>query len=167
MYHSGQYLLYLYYLSNSIFEMYLSGGSVNISAQNLCDKIFMTMQTLWSIDVYYGHKMPDVFLGAHPFGAVISSKAKIGNYFCFSQGCNLGISNGNAPVLGDGILMWGNAKIVGDCHVGNHVVFGANSYIKDMDIPDNSMVFGQYPNNTIKENREDEIMTMLSERFIF
>ena len=63
--------------------------------------------------------------------------------------------------------MWGDSKIIGNCHVGNHVMFGANSYIKDMDVPDNSIVFGQYPNVIIKENREDEIMSILHERFIF
>lgn len=46
-------------------------------------------------------------------------------------------------------------------------MFGANSYIKDMDVPDNSIVFGQYPNVIIKGNREDEIMSILHERFIF
>lgn len=165
VYHSGQYLIYLYYLSNSIYETFLTGEQRDVHAQDLCDKIFMTMQSLWSIDLYYGQKMPTVFLGAHPYGTVFSSKAQIGEYFFFTQGCNIGISNGSVPILGNGVIMWGNSKIVGNCKVGNHVVFGANSYVKDMDIPDNSIVFGQYPNVIIKENREDEVLSMLSERF--
>lgn len=165
-YHSGQYLTYLYFLGNTVYNTYLSKKQENQTAQNVCDKLFMTSLTINSADIYYAHKMPDIFYPAHPIGAVLTGKATIGNYFFFMQGCNLGINNGKGPSLGTGIVMWGGSKIVGDCHVGNNVMFGANAYIKDMDIPDNSIVYGQYPNVVIKENRKDEVLSILNERFI-
>lgn len=164
-YHLGQYMTFLYFLGNTIYIKYMDEGSTNQYAQNLCDKMFMTSLTISSADIYYKHEMPDIFLPAHPLGAVITGKAKIGNYFLFMQGCNIGINNGKGPVLGEGVVMWGNSKIVGDCHVGNHVMFAANSYIKDMDIPDNSIVYGQFPDVKIKENQEDKIMETLNGRF--
>lgn len=163
-YHLGQYTTFLYFLGNTISKKLLNEDSTDI-AQNLCDKIFMTSLTISSADIYYKHEMPDIFLPAHPLGTVLTGKAKIGNYFFFMQGCNIGINNGKGPILGEGVVMWGNSKIIGDCHVGNHVMFAANSYIKDMDVPDNSIVFGQFPNIKIKENQEDKIMKILNERF--
>lgn len=165
-YHSGQYLTYLYFLGNTIFNTYLSKGQENQAAQNACDKIFMTSLTINGADIYYAHKMPDIFYPAHPLGAVLTGKATIGDYFFFMQGCNLGINKGVGPSLGSGVVMWGGSKIVGNCHIGNNVMLGANAYIKDMDVPDNSIVYGQYPNVIIKENREDEVKSMLNERFI-
>jgi len=164
-YHLGQYLTFLYFLGNTLFRRYNPSDSENLDVQDLCDKIFMTSLTISSADIYYKHNMPEIFLPAHPLGAVFTGKAKIGNYFFFMQGCNLGINNGKGPILGEGVVMWGDSKIVGDCHVGNHVMFAANSYIKDMDIPDNSIVFGQFPNVVVKENQEDKIMEVLNERF--
>ena len=163
-YHLGQYMTFLYFLGNTIFLRYRE-DLTDQCVQNVCDKIFMTSLTVSSADIYYKHEMPDIFLPAHPLGAVLTGKAVIGNYFFFMQGCNLGINNGKGPVLGEGVVMWGGSKIVGDCHVGNHVMFAANSYIKDMDVPDNSIVFGQFPDITIKENQEDKVMEILNERF--
>lgn len=164
-YHVGQYFTYLYFLGNTIFKEYLACGQQNQLAQNVCDKIFMTSITIGGADIYYAHEMPHVFLPAHPLGAILTGKAKIGNYFFFMQGCNIGINKGVAPTLGNGVVMWGNSKIVGNCHIGDNVMIGANTYIKDVDVPNNSIVVGQYPNITIKENREDEVRSVLNERF--
>lgn len=162
-YHSGQYLTFLYYLGNTIYKRY--ENDTNQFMEDLCEKIFMTSLTISSADIYYKHEMPDIFFAGHPLGTVISGKAKIGNYFLFMQSCNLGINNDKAPVLGEGVVMWQGSKIVGNCRIGSHVMFAANSYVKDMDVPDNSIVYGQYPNNVIKENQQEKVMKVLKERF--
>lgn len=166
LYHTVQYSMFLYFLANEIFESCIKGKNDNMDAQNICDKLQMVNMSLSGADIFYEHRMPDIFLMAHTSGAVITPRAQIGNYFMFMQGCNVGFSKGYAPVIGEGVIMWGNSKIIGNCHVGNHVMFGANSYIKDMDVPDNSIVFGQYPNVIIKENREDMVLENLRGRFI-
>lgn len=166
LYHTVQYSMYLYFLQNQIYESVIKKDAKNLDAINICDKLFAANTALAGVDIFYEQKMPDVFLMAHTAGIVLTPHAKIGNFFMLMQGCNLGFSKGHAPELGEGVIMCGNSKIIGNCHVGNHVMFGANTYIKDMDIPSNSMVFGQYPNVIIKENREDEVMEYLSERFI-
>ena len=166
LYHTVQYSMFLYFLENEIFESFIKGKNGNMDAQNICDKLLMANMSIAGVDLFYEQRMPDIFLMAHTSGAVITPRAQFGNYFMFMQGCNVGYSKGYAPVLGEGVIMWGNSKIIGNCHVGNHVMFGANTYIKDMDIPDNSIVFGQYPNIIIKENREDEVMENLRTRFI-
>lgn len=160
-YHISQYVLYLYFLSNTIYEL----NNENDVALNLCEKIFMTNLTISGADIYYAHSMPEVFMPIHPNGVVLTGEAKIGNYFLVMQGCTIGKNKDSAPTIGEGVIMMSDSKIVGNCHIGDHVVLGANSYVKDTDIPSNSMVFGQWPNLTIKENKEDEIMQLLTERF--
>lgn len=46
------------------------------------------------------------------------------------------------------------------------MLIGANAYVKDMDVPDNSMVFGQYPNVIIKSGYEDNIRAAFVEQFV-
>jgi len=50
-------------------------------------------------------------------------------------------------------------RIVGKCLIGSNTIFGAHSFVKDLDVPDNSMVVGRYPNHRIlplsKEVRDE------------
>ena len=163
-YHCVQYGMWLYFLSNTIFNRFKNVEE----AINLCDKIFMINMSFTQMDIYYGHKMPDIFLPTHTSGSVFTPLSQIGNYFMFSHGCNIGLNvNPNTPpIIGEGVIMMGHAKIVGNCHVGDHVIFSANSYIKDMDIPSNSIVFGQYPNVVIKEDKKGMALEILNQRFM-
>ena len=107
-------------------------------------------------DVYYEVSLPEYFCVEHPVGSVIG-RAKIDNGFFFMQGCTVGGNRMKYPIIGKNVWMYSNSKILGDCHIGDNVLIGANCYVKDMDIPSGCMVFGQYPANIIKENREEEI----------
>lgn len=163
-YHTVQYGLWLYFLSNEIYQKCAVDENGD-AAIDLCDKIFMVNMMITGMDIYYGHRMPDIFLPTHTQGAVFSPHAKIGNYFLFAHGANVGVNGGHAPEIGERVLMMEHSKILGNCHVGNDVIFGANSYIKDMDIPSNSLVFGQYPDVTIKPDRKNIVMGIIKERF--
>jgi serine O-acetyltransferase len=39
------------------------------------------------------------------------------------------------------------ATIVGKCLIGSNTIFGAHSFVKDLDVPNNSIVVGRYPNH--------------------
>lgn len=58
--------------------------------------------------------------------------------------------------------MCSNSKILGKSKIGDNVIVSANTYIKDEDIPDNSLVFGQSPNLVIKKKSIEEIISMRS-----
>lgn len=49
--------------------------------------------------------------------------------------------------------MCAGTSIIGKCRIGDNVILGAGALIKDEDVPDNSLVFGQSPNLLIKKNR--------------
>jgi len=50
--------------------------------------------------------------------------------------------------------MLSNSKVLGNSHIGNYVILSADSYVKDTDIPDGSIVFGQSPQLVIKPAME-------------
>ena len=82
-FHSGQWTIFLYYLSHSLF---------NKSADNriVCDKIYYLNRMLNSCDLFYEVNLPDIFFLDHPLGSVIG-RGTFKNYFSFSQGCTIGI----------------------------------------------------------------------------
>jgi len=142
-YHSGQYLMFLYFYSNEIAKR---GHS------ELQDKVYYLNKILHSVDIYGEIALPDVFFLEHPLGTVLG-RAKYGNNFFAMQGCTVGGNKGCYPVIGENVKMYSNSKILGKSNIGNNVLISANCYIKDVDIPDNVTVFGQSPNLIIKNNK--------------
>lgn len=71
----------------------------------------------------------------------------------FSQNCTVGNNRGIYPYIGQNVYMCANSSIIGNCHIGNNVIIGANSGVKDEDIPDDCMVFGYSPNLIIKRKK--------------
>ena len=51
------------------------------------------------------------------------------------------------------VRMCANSSIIGNCRIGDNVIIGANSGVKDEDVPDNSIVFGYSPHLIIKAKR--------------
>ena len=144
-FHSGQYCIFLYYLSNTI---YIN----DVSNKTLCDKIYFLNRMLNCCDLFYEVNLPDVFMVDHPLGSVIG-RGEIGNYFEFSQGCTIGNNKGIYPKLGENVTMLSNSKIIGKSKIGNNVIIAANTFIKDQNVPNNSIVFGSSPNLIFKKNK--------------
>lgn len=110
------------------------------------------------LDMFYAIEMPDWFSAEHPVGTVLG-RAKYGNGFFFYQGCTVG---GNYdkdgalhyPVIGENVKMFANSSLIGKCKIGNNVILGAGALVKNEDIPDNTIVFGQSPNLILKQNKK-------------
>ena len=149
-YHSGQYLAFLYF-----FSFYASKHK----EEELADKIYFLNKILNSIDIYHKVELPDTFFFEHALGTVLG-RANYGEQLFVMQGCTIGGTNQGYPNIGKGLCLYSNSKIIGNCTIGDHVIMSANSYIKDLDIPDNTTVFGQYPNHILKTNKEPKSFFM-------
>lgn len=143
IYHSGQYCIFLYFLSRQIFLD-------NPGNSTLADKIYYLNKSLNGLDLFYEIKMPEAFQLDHPVGSVMG-RATYGNNFTFAQLCTVGNNHGVFPTIGENVTMLSGSKILGNCIIGANVIVSANTYIKDTDIPANSLVFGSSPNLTIKQ----------------
>ncbi len=142
-FHSGQYAIFLYYLSNSVFK--------DASASNgLADRIYYLNKVMNGLDLFYEVEMPRAFFLDHPVGSVMG-RADYGEHFSFSQGCTVGNNRGAYPVIGKNVRMMSGSKIVGKCLIEDDVIISANSYVKDTDIPSCSIVFGSSPNLVVKK----------------
>ena len=143
-FHSAQNCLFLYMLSNNIYRM--------VGRNGLSDRLYCLNKLLSGCDLYYEIELPKVIKTDHPVGTVLG-RATYGNYFCFIQGCTVGNNRGIFPVIGDHVTMLSDSKLIGNCHIGDNVIIAANTYIKDEDVPSNSIVFGSSPNLIIKNNK--------------
>lgn len=147
-YHSVQYMTFLYYLGNTVFQK-------TPEASLLCDKLYYLNKLLNGVDIFYAVRLPDFFMAEHPVGTVIG-KAEIGNGLLFYQGCTIGGFHSkdgkiDYPVIGENVKLYANSSIIGACRIGTNVKIGAGAIIKNQDIPDNSVVFGQSPDLIIKQ----------------
>lgn len=143
-YHSGQYCIFLYILSNELFK---SG------AQDTAAKVYYLNKMLNSCDVLYAVNLPEVFFLEHPVGSVLG-RADYGENFVCHQGCTVG-GNGKVdeeiyPVIGEGVCMFANSSVIGNCSIGSNVFISSGVVIKDTDVPDNSIVFNKKDDIYIK-----------------
>lgn len=141
-FHSGQYCIFLYFLSRAVF-------TAHPEIRSLADRIYYLNKALNGLDLFYEVEMPDVFFLDHPVGSVLG-RATYGLNFSFSQNCTVGNNKGIFPTIGKNVQMLSGSKILGRCKIGDNVIVSANTYIKDADIPANSMVFGTSPALIVK-----------------
>ena len=85
IFHSGQYSIFLYWLSRLIFQ---ENGE---SYRSLCDRLYYLNKALNGLDLYYEIEMPSYFYLEHPVGSVMG-RARYGNGFVFSQQCTVGVN---------------------------------------------------------------------------
>jgi len=150
-FHSGQYSIFLYFLSNTLFSLYPN-------ARTLADRVYYLNKALNGLDLFYEVKMPRVFFLDHPLGSVLG-RAIYGEGFAFSQNCTVGNNKGVYPVIGENVRMMASSMILGACKIGNNVIISAQSYVKDVDIPPCSVVFGAHPNLVVKTRDESYFKT--------
>lgn len=139
-FHSGQYSIFLYYLSNDLWKQ---------NKSFLADKVYYLNKILHSVDMYYEIELPDIFVLDHPVGSVLG-RAEYSDYFSFAQNCTVGNNKGIYPTFEEKVSLLSGSKVIGNSKIESNVIISANSYIKDTNIPKNSIVFGQSPNLTIK-----------------
>lgn len=97
------------------------------------------------ISIPYSATIGHSFYIGHFGGIIINSNAIIGNNCNVSQGVTIGVSgkgkNRGVPTLGNYVYIGAHAVIAGKINIGNNVLIGACSMVKDT-FPDNSVVFG-------------------------
>ena len=138
---SDQYAMYLYLVSNSIFQ---AGSDLK-----LADKIYCLNKSLHSIDVFYQVQMPEIFLFRHCVGTVLG-RAEYGNYFTVGANCTVGNSRSKYPVIGDNVALYNSAMIVGSSTIGSECHIAANTLVLNQDVPSCHVAFGQSPDLNCK-----------------
>ncbi len=152
-FHSGQYSIFLYFLSNSIWAEQGESG--------LAERIYYLNKIFNSVDLFYQVKLPEIFFLDHPLGTVMG-RAQYSEFFCFSQNCTVGNNKGIYPRIGKRVSMMSGSSILGNTVIGDNCIISAQSLVKDQDIPPNSIVFGKSPDLVIKVKNEKDVQEMYS-----
>ncbi|MCA1726251.1 MAG: serine O-acetyltransferase [Actinobacteria bacterium] len=74
----------------------------------------------------------------HGSGAVIGKLSTLGERVTVCQGVTLGSGR---PVIGDDVVLWAGAKVIGDVVVGSRSEVGANAVVRS-DVPSDSIAVG-------------------------
>ncbi|MEP7301198.1 MAG: hypothetical protein ABI699_06695 [Caldimonas sp.] len=131
--HSSQYTIFLYYLANTLWH----AGT----ERALCNKLFGLNKALNGIDLFYEIELPEVFFIGHSVGIVLA-KARYGNRLVLYQNCTVGKNHGDAPTLGEGVVMYPDSAVIGRCEIGPGTVIAQGTSIVNRSTPGNCMVFG-------------------------
>lgn len=134
---------FLYFLGNTVWR--------ETGNEALAARLFYLNKIMHGLDLFYSVAMPDIFLLVHPLGTVLGN-AKYSDFLVVYQNCTVGALTDTYPQFGAGTILYARSTVLGDCRCGADVVFAANSFIVDTDVPDRSVVLGQYPNHKLSPN---------------
>lgn len=105
-------------------------------------------ESLVSCDIYnYKELVKQGTIFPHLLGIVISKYAVLGKNCVVYQNVTIGTKHkqntnkNDYPKIGDNVIIYAGAVIVGPIKIGNNVVIGANSLVLQ-DVPDNCVVAG-------------------------
>lgn len=154
VFNSVQYSVFLYYLAKKV------GGGV------LADQLYYLNKIMNGVDWYWQVDLPEHFIAEHPIGTVLG-RAEYGDYLCVYQGVTVGgIRKAGKlyyPSLGGYNILYSNASVLGDSHIGSHVIIGANTFVRNETIPSHSIVVGCSPDLRIKRCDEETIKSYLNQ----
>ena len=131
--HSEQNTVFLYYLANTIWR--------NRQHENVCAKLFYLNKALNGFSCFYDVALPDIFFVGHSPGIVLM-RTTYANYFGVYQNCTVGQSNGEKPVIEEGVLMYPNSAILGRSHVRPGTVVAQGASVIDRDTPGDCLAVG-------------------------
>jgi serine O-acetyltransferase len=131
--HSEQNTVFLYYLANTIWR--------NQQHENVCAKLFYLNKALNGFSCFYDVALPDIFFVGHSPGIVLM-RTSYANYFAVYQNCTVGQSNGEKPVIEEGVLMYPNSAILGNARVRPGTVLAQGASIIGRDSPGDCLAVG-------------------------
>ena len=129
---SSQYCTYLYFLANTIWR--------ETGDTELPTRLFLLNKALNAIDLFYEIEMPEIFFIGHSIGIVLA-KASYGEYLTLYQNTTVGKNHGVAPVIGEGVVLYPHASIIGRCRIGNGTLISAGTTLLGHDTPGNCVVY--------------------------
>lgn len=107
------------------------------------------------VEIPYACKIGEGFRLVHPFDIVITPQAVIGRNVVVFNNVTIGVNHfdrSGYPVVGDNVIIYTGAKIIGNVKIGHDCIIGANAVVVQ-DIPDHS-VAGGIPARVIKTSSE-------------
>ena len=158
--------LFFHYISNESFKvtLWLRLGTYFMCKQSKLYKplyyftkiYYKHIQNVTGIQVPIGTRIGEGVRFFHHDCIIIAQTAKIGKNASIHQGVTIGrVFNGpyaGVPIIGNNVVIFAGAKVLGNIHIGDGVVIGANAVVTK-NVPANCVVAG-VPAKIISENSD-------------
>ncbi|WP_270166529.1 serine O-acetyltransferase [Paenibacillus sp. SYP-B4298] len=95
----------------------------------------------YGVEIGLNSKIGSGIVFHHLNGIVIGDNVVIGENTNLYQQVTLGLKNGAYPTIGDNVIIYAGAKIVGGVLIGENAVIGANSFIS-RNVESNAVAYG-------------------------
>ncbi len=100
-----------------------------------------TARVICGFEIYYSADIGPGLKINHGLGTVLGARCKVGQNVTIHQGVTLGDKNGGRPTIGDNVIIYAGAKILGGITVGDNSIVAANSTCFS-NVPNNSVAVG-------------------------
>lgn len=149
-YNTVEYSIFLYYLSHNLYK---NGQDKEAGLVYYLNKIMNCVE--W----FYAIELPKHFWADHPIGSVLG-RASYGDYFFVNQGVtvggnSIGVLDETYPQIGNNVHLCAGCSVIGNCNIGDNSVVAAGTFIRNQDVPSDSIVFGISPNIVIKSRKDN------------
>jgi len=141
-YHIMKYPIFLYILSNTIYET----GDVDPS--RLKDRIHAMNKALHGCAIYYTTKLSTEFFFNYATGIVLAP-ATFGNKLVLYHSVSITENKMQLPTIGNNVTLMPGVLVSGNSVLGDHVTVSAGTRIIDKVIDDNCVVFQGVGNEII------------------
>jgi serine O-acetyltransferase len=130
-------------LDDDIVENYrLSRAAYSRNALLAAESHYRYNRANHAIDLFYEIELPEHLMFVHPVGTVLG-RATYGDFLCVYQNVGVGSDlDGNRPVLGDGVVLFPGAKVLGKTVISGNVFVMANAVMNGCYVPPNSVAYG-------------------------
>lgn len=141
--------MFTYFIGNTIWK--------ETSETLLPEKLFYLNKVMNGIDLYYSVSLPDIFVLVHAVGTVLGH-AQYSDYLVVYQGCtvgSIGAFQNKYPILGKGVALSSRSSVIGECTIGDNVLFAAASQVIATNVDSDTVVFGNTPDITCVKNKHN------------
>ena len=147
-YNTVEYSIFLYYLSHNLYKQ---------GYEKEAGLVYYLNKTMNCVEWFYAIELPTHFWADHPLGSVLG-RAKYGDYFFVNQGVtvggnSIGVLDDIYPNIGKNVHLCAGCSVIGDCHIGDNSIVAAGTFIRNQNVPANSIAYGASPNIIIKERK--------------
>ncbi len=131
--HSSQYCIFLYYLANTIWK---NSGDTGVPT-----RLFLLNKALNGIDLFYEIEMPKIFFIGHSVGIVLA-KATYGEHLVLYQNSTVGKSGGDAPVIGERVIVHPNCAVIGRSQIADGTILSQGTSVINRETKENMIAYG-------------------------
>lgn len=130
----------------------LLNAEIHKISEDLAEILYYYIRTKFSIDVYPARKLPKLFDLAHPIGTILGNATYGEGLVCYQRVTVGGDYKLRYPVIGDHVVLYAGATVIGNSRIGNNSTIGAGVSIIGEDIQDGVVVYMDAGVRKIKHN---------------